>query len=277
MSKELVTGISSGHLDWKTLEELFTRCQREWGFQVVEIWSEQVGYPPDRQTTAELRRLAVKHDMRLAYHAPLHGDYDLAHRDAARAGLVLREVLRVCGRIGIEFLVVHLGTNPARERGLRSAMSAFAQNRGLIVKQKTKIVIENVPTVWGDQVGDRVGDFEAVFRVVDQPWLGLCLDYGHASLNGNLFEILEKLGSRLMYTHVHDNRGEGDDHLGYGMGTIDWSKALRETLKLDFTGPFVIEFPEFHGRDKAERFLQTLATFYNERKIIARQEREKST
>ena len=112
--------------------------------------------------------------------------------------------------------------------------------------------------MWGDQVGDLVSDFETIFSAIDKPWLGICLDYGHAWLNGNLFEFLDKLGHKLMYTHVHDNQGEADDHLGFGMGKIDWTRVLRETFKTGFRGPFVVEYPEFHGRDKTERFLTDL-------------------
>ncbi len=264
MSSELVTGISSGHLEWKTLAELFQRSRDEFGFDLIEIWSEQIGYPPDRKVCAELRKLSKQHNIMLGYHAPLHGDHDLAHRDATRAGIILRDILRACGRIGVSYLVIHLGSNPDRKRGLRSAMSALAQNRVLIEKQNIRIAIEVVPTIWGDQVGDVVSDFETIFSAIDKPWLGVCLDYGHVWLNGNVSEFIEKLGHKLMYTHVHDNDGKTDDHLGYGMGTIDWTSVLRETFKTGFHGPFVVEYPELHGTDKIERFLQDLAAFYHE-------------
>jgi len=264
MSKGPLTGISSGHLEWKTLTELFQRSRKEFGFDLIEIWSEQIGYPPTREVCSELRKLAKEHNIILGYHGPLHGDYDLAHRDATRAGMVLREILRVTARIGVTYLVMHLGSNPDRQLGLQSAMSALAQNRVLIEKQNIHIVLEVVPTVWGDQVGDLVSDYETIFSAIDKPWLGLCLDYGHASLNGNLFEFIDKLGHKILYAHVNDNQGKSDDHLGFGMGTVDWTRALRESLKVGFEGPFVVEYPEFHGRDKTERFLTDLNAFYRE-------------
>ena len=264
MIEGLITGISSGHLEWKSLDELFRRARHELGLDLVEIWSEQIGYPPDRESCAELRRLAAEHNVLLGYHGPLHGDYELAHRDPSRAAAVLHEILHVCARIGVRYLVMHLGSNPDRQLGLRSAMSALAQNRLLIEKQRLTLVLEVVPSAWTDQVGDRVSDFEAIFSIFDKPWLGLCLDYGHASLNGNLFEILDKLGDRILYAHINDNNGLADDHLGFGMGKVDWTRALRQTFKTPFRGPFVIEYPEFHGRDKTQRFLTDLAAFYHE-------------
>ncbi len=109
MIEGVITGISSGHLEWKSLPELFRRSREEFGFDVIEIWSEQIGYPPTRAVCAELRKLSKEYHITLGYHGPLHGDYDLAHRDASRAGIVLREVLRIAGRIGVTYLVMHLG------------------------------------------------------------------------------------------------------------------------------------------------------------------------
>lgn len=258
---ELRTGISSGHFEWRDLDEAFRRCRQEWGFDVLEIWSEQIGFPPDRKTCAELRRLSRQHGIALGYHAPFVGEYDLGRSDVARSGLVLRELLEVCSRIHAEFLVVHLGSNPDKEAGLRSAMSAFSQNQILIEKHGLKIAVEVTPAVWGNQVGDTVEAFEQLFRTIDKPWLGLNLDYGHAQLNESLHAFIDRLGPKIIYAHVQDTRGDLDEHLGYGMGIIDWEQALRKTIEAGFRGPFVVEYPEFHGVDKTERFLRDLKTY----------------
>ena len=264
MPDALRTGISSGHFEWKDLEQAFRRCREDWGFDTIEIWSEQIGYPPPKGTGRELHRLSKKYDVAIGYHAPFFGEYDLAYHNPSRSGLVLKELLGVCRRCHVEFLIVHLGSNPDRDAGLRSAMSAFSQNRVLIEKQHLHIVIETVPSLWGNQVGDRVEDFERIFRNVDRHWLGLGLDYGHAQLNNNCDELIKRLGDKISYAHVHDNRGEADEHLGYGMGVIDWGHVLRRTLRTGFRGPFIIEYPESHGLDKTERFLQDLRTYLRE-------------
>lgn len=258
MAEVLRTGISSGHFEWRDLEEAFGRCRDQWGFDTIEIWSEQIGFPPDKDTCARLRRLSATYNIALGYHAPFIGEYDLAQKDAARSGYVLRELLSVTGRIHAEFLIVHLGSNPDKQMGLRCAMSAFSQNRVLIEKHDLKVAIEIVPTLWGNQVGDTVEDFEQFFRNIDRPWLGLNLDYGHAQLNGNLYEFIERLGHKVIYAHVQDTRGDLDEHLGYGMGVIDWGRALQATLATGFRGPFIVEYPEFHGPRATERFLSDL-------------------
>ncbi len=251
-------GISSGHFQWKTLEEAFRRCREGWGFDVLEVWSEQIGFPPDRETCATVRRLAEAHRMTVSYHAPFVGQYDLAQSDPARSAMVLRELIGVCGRLHAEFLVEHLGSNPDKEAGLLGAMSALTQNQGLIEKQRLKVVVEVVPSLWGHQVGDTPEDFERLFRTLDRPWLGFNMDFGHAQLNRNFDALVDRVGHKLMYAHVQDTRGDLDEHIGYGMGVVDWPHVLKRTLATGFRGPFVIEFPEFHGADRIERFLSDL-------------------
>ena len=258
LTASLRIGISSGHFEWATPAEAFERCRSEWGFDVLEIWSDQIGFSPDADTADALRRLSAKHNIALGYHAPFVGDYDLAQSDAARSGRVLRELLGVTNRIHAEFLIVHLGANPEKEVGLRCAMSAVSQNRSLIEKQGIRIALEVVPAIWGNQIGDAIEDFEQIFRTIDKPWLGLNLDYGHAQLNGNLDAVIERLGHKIIYAHVQDTRGEVDEHLGYGMGAVDWTAALSATLRTGFRGPFVIEYPESHGVEVTERFLGDL-------------------
>jgi sugar phosphate isomerase/epimerase len=261
MGSVLRTGISSGHFAWQSLEEAFQRCRREWDFDTLEIWSEQIGFPPSNETAGELRRLSAEYGVALSYHAPFVGQYDLAQSDAARSGLLLRELCGVCSRIHAEYLVVHLGSNVNKDLGLRCAMSAFSQNAGLIEKHRLKIALEVAPTLWGNQVGDTVAAFERVFRAIDRPWLGLNLDYGHAQLNGNLYEFIDRLGHKINYAHIHDTRGDLNEHLGYGMGVVDWEQALSRTIDAGFRGPFVVEYPESHGLDKIERFLHDLREF----------------
>jgi sugar phosphate isomerase/epimerase len=66
----------------------------------------------------------------------------------------------------------------------------------------------------------------------------LCFDTGHAHLEGGVVAGLETIRDLVVTTHVHDNRGERDDHLLPYEGTIDWNAAL-PALPTDV--PFVFE------------------------------------
>ena len=42
---------------------------------------------------------------------------------------------------------------------------------------------------------------------------GICLDFGHAHLMGDVADAIETAAEHVIATHVHDNRGREDDHL----------------------------------------------------------------
>jgi sugar phosphate isomerase/epimerase len=80
------------------------------------------------------------------------------------------------------------------------------------------------------------------------PDLGFCLDLGHAHLDrradgGRTY--LEALGDRLALVHLHDNHGghgkEGDEHLPFGMGTIDLERDVRTIVASGFDGRATLE------------------------------------
>jgi len=71
--------------------------------------------------------------------------------------------------------------------------------------------------------------------------VGICLDFGHAHLDGDLVDAIETVSEHLVATHVHDNRGRTDDHLMPFEGTIDWPAALTAVQKIGYDGPFMLE------------------------------------
>jgi len=98
--------------------------------------------------------------------------------------------------------------------------------------------------------------------------IGICLDFGHAHLDGDVVDAIETVSEHLIATHVHDNRGRNDDHLLPFDGTIDWPGALTAIQKVGYDGTLVFEIAA-HGspketlqrarkaREKIERLLTT--------------------
>lgn len=73
-----------------------------------------------------------------------------------------------------------------------------------------------------------------IIRQVNDPSVGFCLDAGHALCHDRIgfAPWLEQLGDKLLTTHLHDNRGQRDEHLPPGFGIIPWMDfiiALRKT------------------------------------------------
>jgi sugar phosphate isomerase/epimerase len=67
----------------------------------------------------------------------------------------------------------------------------------------------------------------------------MLLDVGHAHMSNTLDSFVRSLASDLVELHVHDNKGERDEHLAIGAGTVDFSKI--NSLFLNTSLLFTVE------------------------------------
>ena len=100
-----------------------------------------------------------------------------------------------------------------------------------------RVAVEVMPNPLSS-AGALVGLLEEDLEGLD---VGICLDYGHAHLMGDLGEAIETISGHLWTTHVHDNAGRRDDHLVPFTGTIDWDAAMMETQKIGYEGVLMLE------------------------------------
>jgi len=70
---------------------------------------------------------------------------------------------------------------------------------------------------------------------------GICLDFGHAFLMGDVPDTIETVAEHLTTTHVHDNHGKKDDHLVPFAGRINWDVALMTMQKVGYDGTYLME------------------------------------
>ena len=75
---------------------------------------------------------------------------------------------------------------------------------------------------------------ETFLSIVNEvPNLKVHLDIGHCNLEGDaeiiISHFFEKLGSKIIHLHMHDNDGEEDEHLPLGCccGNINWPKMIK--------------------------------------------------
>jgi sugar phosphate isomerase/epimerase len=100
-----------------------------------------------------------------------------------------------------------------------------------------RVAVEVIPNALSDATSLAL----LVEEQLDGLDVGVCLDYGHAHLMGDLGEAIEELSGHLWTTHVHDNNGNRDDHLPPYAGTIDWDAAMMETQKIGYDGALIFE------------------------------------
>ncbi|HAZ27832.1 TPA: hypothetical protein DCY67_04325 [Candidatus Acetothermia bacterium] len=87
--------------------------------------------------------------------------------------------------------------------------------------------------------------------------LGACLDFGHLhTVGGDPAGYVTALGERLVHVHLHDNRGERDEHLPLGRGGVAWRRALAVLEGGGYQGHIVLEIPDPEGLRESVAMLE---------------------
>ena len=150
--------------------------------------------------------------------------------------------LALARQMPFRYLVVHLGM-PTTERVAATTIiptppaAASKRSRTLAARVNVRVAIEVIP----NPLSSAAELAHLIEEELDGLDVGVCLDYGHAHLMGDLGEAIETLSGHLWTTHVHDNGGKRDDHLVPFAGSIDWDAAMMETQKIGYDGPLMFE------------------------------------
>lgn len=162
--------------------------------------------------------------------------------DNARRQAAVREAdlaLNVARQLGGEVMVVHLGT-PTVQGGENNRTAAFRSIEDicrLAEPAGVKVALELIP----NPLSDPNSLVTMLERDLDSPRTGICLDFGHAFLMGDVADAIETVAEHLITTHVHDNRGKNDEHLVPFEGRINWDMALMTMQKVGYDGTYLME------------------------------------
>jgi sugar phosphate isomerase/epimerase len=112
-----------------------------------------------------------------------------------------------------------------------------------------RVMLENTPELGGPGKLDI-----AVLLLSDllATQVGVTFDCGHANLwSGHAHEFLRQLKSPVWHLHLHDNRGERDEHLSPGKGTVNFQSILQLLSQRSFCGTGIIEYwrPQLWSED----------------------------
>jgi sugar phosphate isomerase/epimerase len=179
----------------------------------------------------------------ISVHAP-ETEASLASADAAERERALAETeraLHIGRRIPFRSLVVHLGK--PRTAGARGGTNRDAARRSVDALAKAAeplgiaIALEVIPNDLS-RASSLTGLVEEDIEATN---VGICLDLGHARLDGDVGEAIEVSAGHLLAIDVHDNRGRSDDHLVPFDGVIDWPAALTAVQKVGYDGALTFE------------------------------------
>lgn len=150
----------------------------------------------------------------------------------------IKRALEVAEMIPVRYLVQHIGTGrqSADARKFDAAfnsleyLSVFAKARGVT------IALENTP--------DELGSPASLHQFIQETHLHdlkLCFDSGHAQIEGGVIAGWEIMRDRAVMAHLHDNRGEKDEHLLPWEGSVDWRAAIESLASVPAALPVVLE------------------------------------
>lgn len=201
------------------------------------------------------------------------GSFSNASGDDTRRKAALAETeaaLAVAKLIPFRYLVVHLGMPtvekvPPGDNQRDAARRSLEQIVEMASRMNVRVAVEVIPNplssadVLAHLIEDQLEGLD----------IGVCLDYGHAHLMGDVGETIETLSGHLWTTHVHDNNGRRDEHLLPYAGTIDWDAAMMETQKVGYDGLLMFEVADTgdpidvltRSMKVRERLEKTLVTF----------------
>lgn len=226
------------------------------GFETVELFATRSHFDY-RDDAAVLQLSEWLSDTRLelhSVHAPIMdgmrdgkwvGSFSTASGDEARrraAAVEIDAALGIARRIPFRFLVVHLGMPtgeqlPLKENQPDAARRSVEEIVALAGRHNVKVALEVIPNA--------LSSATALARLIEDDLedvnVGICLDYGHAHLMGDLAEAIETLSGHLWTTHVHDNGGRRDDHLVPYAGGINWESAMMGTQKIGYDDVLMLE------------------------------------
>lgn len=253
---------------------------RSHGFEAVEVFATRSHF--DYHDAAAIEQLAAwLSETGLALHG-IHGPItdrlgpgdqwgeviSNAVPDNARRQHAVREAdaaLNIARRIPADVFVVHLGT-PAAKGGDNSrgaALRSAEEICGLADPLGVRVAFEIIP----NDLSSASALVTLLERDLETPRAGICMDFGHAFLMGEIADAVETAAEHLITTHVHDNRRKQDDHLVPFDGRIDWDAALMSMQKIGFDGTYLMEIANPGSPDAAldaartarERFEKLLA------------------
>ncbi len=252
----MLYGISTHLFHNHPLGEAHLKQVAEYGFDRVELFATKGHFEyHDRSKIGDLRRWLDATGVRLhSVHAPIveslvgnrwGAAYSNATSDQAARQLAVQEAIaavEIARVVPYEYLVVHLGLpssqSPAasdndRDQARRSIEQIHEVAEPLGVRLALEVIPNDLSTP--DSLVTMIED------ELEMRDLGICLDFGHAFLQGDVVDAIETVSGHLITTHVHDNRGKADDHLAPFDGQIDWLSALMAVQKIGYEGTLLFE------------------------------------
>lgn len=251
--------------------QIFTRNPRGWAAKVLEPAT-------IKSFKSELESKNID-QQNICAHMPYLPNLSSTKPDGhTKSVSTLVDEVKRCGRLGIPYLVTHLGSHlgAGEEAGIRQLVASY--KKAAKVKNNVTILLENTAGQKNSVGSNFVQLGEIIKQITPANRFGVCIDTCHAFAYGydlrtekgvrEMFGILdENVGlDRLNILHLNDAKAELgsnlDRHYHIGLGQIG-EAGMRATVKFAAkrSVPIVLETPIDSTRDDYEnvRIAKSLA------------------
>ncbi|MBA3915879.1 MAG: sugar phosphate isomerase/epimerase [Acidobacteriales bacterium] len=224
------------------------------GAQAIEIFAarQHIDYANRRQHVKEIAEWFRNSGVPLhSVHAPMFSDYEMGRGgspalniasldrgERVRAMDEIKRALEIAEQIPFRFLIQHIGVagDEFDDRKLDSAMTSVEHLRAFAKPLGVRLLLENIPNELTTPE-----QLLLFLRTTHFDDVGICFDFGHAHLAGDLPAAFEQLRDHIHSTHVHDNARDLDSHRWPGDGTIDWKQAIELLRGAPNVPPLLLE------------------------------------
>ena len=226
------------------------------GFEAVEVFATRSHFDyHSAEAQSELAEWLSDTQLELhSIHAPAFsalrngqwlGAFSNASSDESRRSAAVAEAraaLEMATRVPYGYLVMHVGvpTSPAltpQDNHPDAALRTIEEVATVARAAGVRLALEVIP----NPLSSAAELSRLIEEELDGLDVGVCLDYGHAHMMGEVVDAIETLSGLLWTTHVHDNDGRHDDHLVPFAGSIDWDAAMMGTQKVGYDGVLMFE------------------------------------
>lgn len=226
------------------------------GFDAVEVFATRTHFDyHDARAATQLAEWLSELSLTFhSMHAPIVdairggkwvGSYSIAAGDDSRRKAAIAEIaatLKIAATAPFKYLVVHLGIPDGQAAAANDNQSDAARRS---IEEIVAIAGDAGVSVALEVMPNALSSAAAICQLIEEQFegldVGICLDYGHANLMGDLGDAIETVSGHLWTTHVHDNDGRTDDHRVPFAGRIDWDAAIMETQKIGYDGVLMFE------------------------------------
>lgn len=251
------------------------------GAEGIEIFASRSHFDyTDRQQVREIGNwFKHNHVMFNSMHAPMYADYEwgrtgepplnIVDRDKRRRVESMDEIkrsLEVAEHVPFNYLIQHLGISDEEfdDNKFEAALSSLEHLHAFSRPLGVKLLLENIPNEIATP--ERLVQLIHTLHLDD---LGVCFDIGHAHVMSSVAQAFQVLKPHIRSTHIHDNKGEKDEHLFPGEGTIDWNEAMRLLRTAPYVPPLLIEAKGEEQKPVVDKFQQSFRKLADAEQVAA--------